>query len=475
MAEKTKSSGLILRNGIWHIDKRMKEAPGGRLRESTGETDFDEALEYLGKRINEIKRAVRYGERPDRSMYQAAEKHLEVKQDKRSIADDAAHLDLLLEFIGDLPIRVVNDDSLKPFIDARKASGVKNSTINRALEVVRSIMNQAAREWRDEHGLTWLAQAPLIKMLDEEEDERPPYPLHLNEQKALFSCLSPHLAEMAEFKVNTGLREQEVCKLRWDWEQPIPELNTSIFVVPKGIVKNKQARVVVLNDCAKSIIERNRHKHPTHVFSHEGKSIGGMNNTGWRYGRIRAAIKLIKAETDVVWLEEKVKKSRRHYLVSIRVWRRCWEPIVACYSLDAHEEDLIRAGKKPLKPSRRKAGDVRQAVRYKAYRRLIDLFFPKYSEFSRTRVHDVKHTVGRRLRAAGVHGETRSILLGHRTGDITTHYSAAEFQELIDAVQKICNAKAGISMNVAREPHALPLYGRHTQKRNKAKEVRNAQ
>ena len=37
------------------------------------------------------------------------------------------------------------------------------------------------------------------------------------------------------------------------------------------------------------------------------------------------------------------------------------------------------------------------------------------------RVHDLKHTFGRRLRAAGVSLETRKVLLGHRNGEITTH------------------------------------------------------
>jgi len=40
-------------------------------------------------------------------------------------------------------------------------------------------------------------------------------------------------------------------------------------------------------------------------------------------------------------------------------------------------------------------------------------------------VHDLKHTFGRRLRAAGVSFEDRQDLLGHRSGRITTHYSAA--------------------------------------------------
>lgn len=54
------------------------------------------------------------------------------------------------------------------------------------------------------------------------------------------------------------------------------------------------------------------------------------------------------------------------------------------------------------------------------------------------RVHDLKHTFGRRLRAAGVSFEDRQDLLGHRSGRITTHYSAAELENLIGAAEKVC-------------------------------------
>ena len=59
------------------------------------------------------------------------------------------------------------------------------------------------------------------------------------------------------------------------------------------------------------------------------------------------------------------------------------------------------------------------------------------------RVHDLKHTFGRRLRVAGVSLETRKVLLGHRNGDITTHYSAPELEELIKAANKVCKTKSG--------------------------------
>ncbi len=55
------------------------------------------------------------------------------------------------------------------------------------------------------------------------------------------------------------------------------------------------------------------------------------------------------------------------------------------------------------------------------------------------RVHDLKHTFGRRLRAAGVSYEDRQDLLGHKSGRITTHYSAAELHNLIEAANKVCD------------------------------------
>jgi hypothetical protein len=55
------------------------------------------------------------------------------------------------------------------------------------------------------------------------------------------------------------------------------------------------------------------------------------------------------------------------------------------------------------------------------------------------RVHDLKHTFGRRLRAAGVSFEDRQDLLGHRSGRITTHYSAEELAKLVEVADQVCN------------------------------------
>jgi Phage integrase family. len=63
---------------------------------------------------------------------------------------------------------------------------------------------------------------------------------------------------------------------------------------------------------------------------------------------------------------------------------------------------------------------------------------PAPEGFRKVRVHDLKHTFGRRLRAAGVSFEDRQDLLGHKSGRITTHYSQAELGSLIAAAEKVC-------------------------------------
>ncbi len=65
------------------------------------------------------------------------------------------------------------------------------------------------------------------------------------------------------------------------------------------------------------------------------------------------------------------------------------------------------------------------------------------------RVHDLKHTFGRRLRAAGVSFEDRQDLLGHRSGRITTHYSSVELENLLNAANKACvRANSGTLLKV---------------------------
>jgi integrase len=285
-----------------------------------------------------------------------------------SIKDMAFILKQLDPYIGDIPLNRIHDGTVAGFVRRRVAEGVSHRTINIALQRVVRILRLAANMWRDEHGLTWLEAAPKLTMLDERKTQRKPYPLSWQEQRVFFRQLPDHLARMALFKANTGCREQEVCRLQWAWEVPVPEMDTYVFLIPGDFggrrlnsgVKNGEDRLVVLNSVAKSVIDAQRGKDPVWVFPYRGRALSKMNDTAWKNARKRVAL---------AWEEET---------------------------------------KEPCPEGLR-----------------------------RVRVHDLKHTFGRRLRAAGVAFEDRQVLLGHKNGSVTTHYSAPELANLVAAANRV--------------------------------------
>ena len=288
-----RTPGLLRRGGAWHIDKVIN---GRRLCESCGTSDLQEAEGYLARRIEEVRQASIYGTRPRRLWHQAATKYLQENQHKASLADDALHLKRLHEFIGHLAIEAVHIGSLQRYIKTERERGLKAKSINLGLGTVRHILNLAASEWLDENGLTWLPNAPKIRML-QVDDARKPYPLSWEEQSRLFKELPSHLAQMALYKVNTGCRQEEVCHLKWEWEVHVPELETSVFIIPEGKVKNREERLVVLNDVARSVVDGVRGQHATFVFTYKGRSVRRINNSAWRRARSRSRSQIAVSST----------------------------------------------------------------------------------------------------------------------------------------------------------------------------------
>jgi integrase len=158
---------------------------------------------------------------------------------------------------------------------------------------VRTVLNRAARVYRDDTGRPWLEGVPpLITMVA--ENRRPPYPITWQEQDQLFAKLPARVARMALFVVSTGLRESNLCGLEWAWEVAVPEVGRSVFVIPPQAFKSKRAHVVILNDVAWSIVEEQRGKHPIWVFSYRGKAVRTINNTAWQRARREANLQPVR-------------------------------------------------------------------------------------------------------------------------------------------------------------------------------------
>lgn len=52
-------------------------------------------------------------------------------------------------------------------------------------------------------------------------------------------------------------------------------------------------------------------------------------------------------------------------------------------------------------------------------------------------MHDLRHTVGMRLREAGIREETIADVLRHSRQGMTTHYSAVQVREIYEALELI--------------------------------------
>jgi integrase len=270
-----------------------KEHRGERIFTRLGAVSQEEAERYLAKEIDRLEweRERRIHARPLFS--DCAKRFLRESKHKRSATTLAWHIELLVRYIGDLEVHRVHDDTLRPLIDARLAEGVSATTINRTLEVARTILHRAARAYRDDDGMPWLELAPpLITMLP--EDPRPPYPISWDEQERIFRRLPDHLAHMALFAVNTGLRDSNLCGLRWSWEVPIAQLGRSVFVIPREAFKSRRPHVVILNHAAWSIVESRRGKHADWVFTFRGKPVQTMNNTAWQRARRNAELSMVR-------------------------------------------------------------------------------------------------------------------------------------------------------------------------------------
>jgi hypothetical protein len=88
------------------------------------------------------------------------------------------------------------------------------------------------------------------------------------------------------------VREQEVCGLRWDWEIAVPELDTTVFVLPDSETKTRTERVIVLNSIAKRIVDARRASADAsgYVFSYRGKRLGTLRTSAWRRAWTRAGL-----------------------------------------------------------------------------------------------------------------------------------------------------------------------------------------
>ena len=189
---------------------------GRRVCQSTGCINRTDAESYVVRLKNEAIEARQQGLLGIFVWQQAVVRYLEEFADKRSLSDDKDHLKKLDPYLRSLQLDAIDMTALQPFIRDRKLKdGVSNATINRALEVVRRILNVAHQDWR------WLKGVPKIRML--KEPRRRVRFLRREEADRLIEALPAHMKPIVEFALATGCRAGEILGARMEPRGSRPE------------------------------------------------------------------------------------------------------------------------------------------------------------------------------------------------------------------------------------------------------------
>lgn len=331
------------------------------------------AEDYLVQQKAAIRQAAQVGVRPKVLLAAAAARYLTEKEGTPSATPASYALEPVVEQLGSLTLDQLDDDALVPFIEERKAFGWADKTVNNSLECIRAICNRAARRWRFPNRMTWLESAPHISLL-KLEDQRPPRPITWAEQDRLLASAPGYLAKVLLFDLNTGVRRNVLSNLRWTWELPLE--------IRPGLVRS--------------------------VFIVPREYVKG-----------RKRERIIVCNTTAQGIVDSQRGKHPEFVFT--------------YVKDLPKWARLAKGPHPLG----------WTLPERPHKTLADRF--EYA-WGKTRtaagmadlhLHDLRHTLGMRLRAAGVSDRTQNEILWHGSGSMTDHYAVAQLREIYDALEAI--------------------------------------
>ncbi len=267
---------LYKRNSTWWT--RFTAPNGQRIRCSTRTEDKQQAQEYEDTLKAELWRQRQLKEKPRRLWQDAAVKWLKETEHKRTHQKDIGTLRWLDSHLRDIYLDEIDRELVELIAMRKEADGVKPGTVNRHLAVIKTILRCACFEW------DWLFKVPKIRMR-KERGRRVRF-LSRTEAEVLFRELPSHLSEIARFAVATGLRQSNVCNLKWSQL----DLQQQMAWIHEDESKSGYAIGVPLNTEAKSVVSRQIGKHQKFVFTYKGHPVQRGSTHAWYKACERAGI-----------------------------------------------------------------------------------------------------------------------------------------------------------------------------------------
>lgn len=135
----TRTPGITIDpDGRFFIDKRYR---GIRIGVRVGAITQERAEQRLEAHMRDIDVELARRTHPRPTFADCAARYLAQSREKRTFETIQVHVRALLPHIGHLEPHQVHDATLTPFVSQRIASCVTAVTINRSLEVVRTILD----------------------------------------------------------------------------------------------------------------------------------------------------------------------------------------------------------------------------------------------------------------------------------------------------------------------------------------------
>lgn len=262
-------------SSIWWIRFTHK---GSRVQQSSGTSERVKAEEFEAKLRSSLWEQERLGAKPIYKWDDAVVRYVRETKHKASQVSDIYHLRWLDKYLNGVELQTIKRDMLDKISVAKQAEGVENSTVNRLMEVIRAILRKACNEWE------WLDRVPAVRMLPE-PIKRVRW-LRRHEAEKLIAELPTHLADMARFSLETGLRRSNVTGLQWS---QLDLVRNTAWIHPDE-AKARKAIPVPLSIAAVAVLRKQIGKHQTNVFTYKGNTVTQVNTKAWHKALERANI-----------------------------------------------------------------------------------------------------------------------------------------------------------------------------------------